>query len=61
MEDSFRFFLESNFLRVNRLFVLVYPNRNDESKKIETRNYLKLEYYVLAIERCNIKIKYEKR
>ena len=61
MEDNFRFFLESNFLRVNRLLVLVYPNRNDESKKIETRNYLKLEYHVLAIERCNIKIKYEKR
>ena len=61
MEDNFRFFLESNFLRVNRLFILVYPNRNDESKKFETRTYLKLEYYLLEIERCNIKIKYEKR
>ena len=27
--NEFRYFLESNFVEVNRLFVLVYPNRND--------------------------------
>ena len=27
--NEFRYFLESNFVGVNRLFVLVYPNQND--------------------------------
>ena len=27
--NEFGYFLESNFVGVNRLFVLVYPNRND--------------------------------
>ena len=34
-----RYFLESKFVGVNRLFVLVHPNQNDDSKRFETRKY----------------------
>ena len=37
--NEFRYFLESNFVGVNRLFVLVYPNQNDDSKRFETQKY----------------------
>ena len=39
MTNEFRYFLKSNFVRVSRLFVLVYPNRNDNSKRFETGKY----------------------
>ena len=31
-KNEFRYFLESNVVGVNRLFLLVYPNRNNNSK-----------------------------
>ena len=31
--NKYRYFLESNFVGVNRLFVLVYTNQDDDSKK----------------------------
>ena len=31
--NEFRYFLELKFVLVNRLFALVYPNRNDDSKR----------------------------
>ena len=30
--NEYRYFLELNFLGVNRLFVLIYPNQNDSVK-----------------------------
>ena len=39
--NEFRYFLESNFVGVNRLFILVYPNWNDYVKRFKgKRNYL---------------------
>ena len=32
--NDFRYFLESNFVGVNRLFVLVYTNHGDNAKKV---------------------------
>ena len=37
--NEFRYFLESNCVGVNRLFDLVYPHRNNDSKRFETRKY----------------------
>ena len=37
--NQFRYFLESNFVGVNRLFVLVYPNRNDDLKTFKAKRY----------------------
>ena len=37
--NEFRYFFESNFVGVNRLFVLVYPNQNDDFTRFETRKY----------------------
>ena len=34
-----RYFLESNFVGVNRLFVLIYSNHNNNAKMYKTRRY----------------------
>ena len=39
MTNKFRYFLESNFVGVNRLFVLVYSNDDDISEKFEAKMY----------------------
>ena len=43
MTNEFRYFLESNFVGVNKLFVLVYSNENAASKRFKVlftkRNY----------------------
>ena len=43
MANEYRYFLESNFVGVNRLFVLVYLNRNNDVKnvKLEDTTYQK--------------------
>ena len=33
-KNTFRYFLESNFVEVNRLFVLVYINHGDYAKRL---------------------------
>ena len=35
--NEFRYYLESNFVEVNQLFVLVYTNEDADSKRFETR------------------------
>ena len=37
--NEYRYFLESNYLDYNRLFVLVYKNQDDNAKRFETRRY----------------------
>ena len=37
--NEFRYFLETNFVGINRLFVLVYPNRNDNVKRFNARKH----------------------
>ena len=37
--NEFIYFMESSFVGVISLFVLFYPNRNDDSKRFETRKY----------------------
>ena len=37
--NEFRFFLESNFVGFNRLFVLVYSNGNTASKRFKAKRY----------------------
>ena len=41
--NKYRYFLEANFVEVNRLFALVYSNQDDNSKrfKIEDNTYQK--------------------
>ena len=38
-KNEYRYFLKSNFVGVNRLFVLVYANQDDASKRFKTRRY----------------------
>ena len=38
-KNEFPYFLESNFLGVNRLFVLVYINHGDNAKRFTARKY----------------------
>ena len=37
--NEYRYFLKSNFVGVNRLFVLLYSNENDKAKRFKTRRY----------------------
>ena len=37
--NKYRYFLESNFVGVSRLLVLVYSNQDADSKKFKTQNY----------------------
>ena len=39
MTNEFRHFQESNFVGINRLFVLVYANENADSKRFKTERY----------------------
>ena len=38
-KNEYRYFLESNFVGVNRLHVLVYKNQNASAKRFKTRRY----------------------
>ena len=40
MTKEFGYFLESNFFRANRLFALVYSNRNNNSKRLNNTKIL---------------------
>ena len=35
-KNGYRYFIESNFVGVNRLFVLVYSNQHDNAKRFKT-------------------------
>ena len=37
--NQYRYFLKSNFAGVNRLFVLIYLNRNNDVKRFNARKY----------------------
>ena len=37
--NEYRHFLELNFVGVNRLFVLVYKNQDDDVKRFKARRY----------------------
>ena len=37
--NEYRYFLESNFVGVNRLFILIYTNENDDAKRFKARRY----------------------
>ena len=36
MKNEYRYFLESKFVRFNRLFVLVYSNQDNNAKRFKT-------------------------
>ena len=38
-ENEFRYFLKSNFVKVNRLFALVYTNKSNNAKRFNARKY----------------------
>ena len=49
--NQYRYCLESNFVGVNRLFVLIYRNQNDNVKRFNAK-----KYYLRRgiIKNCNI-------
>ena len=38
--DKYRYFLKSNFVGVNRLFVLIYSNKDNNGKSYTAKRYL---------------------
>ena len=53
-KNEYRYFLESISFKVNRLFVLVHSNKDDNSKRFKTRRY---HLPKGTIKNCNIIIK----
>ena len=41
--NDYRYFLESNFVGVNRLFTLVYSNAGNDAKRYNAKNYYLLK------------------
>ena len=41
--NEFRYFLESNFVGVNRLFVLIYSNEDTATKRFKSKRYYLLK------------------
>ena len=41
--DEYRYFLESNFVRINSLFALVYTNQDASDKRFNARKYYLLK------------------
>ena len=39
MTNQYRYFLESNFAGINRLFALGYSNRDDDVKRLKAQIY----------------------
>ena len=39
MTDEFIYLLKSNFVGLNRLFILVYKNQDADSKRFKSRSY----------------------
>ena len=39
MANDHRYFLESNFVGINRLFVLIYTNVDGNAKRVKARRY----------------------
>ena len=50
-KNEYRYFLESKFVEVNRLFVLVYSNQDANFKRFKTRRYYLPK---CIIKNCNI-------
>ena len=55
--NKFTFFLESHFVGVNSVFVLVYKNQDDASKRLKTKMYYLpkeiFDNYIVLINRKN--------
>ena len=39
MTNEYRYFLESDFVGVDRSFVLIYTNHNNNAKRLNARKY----------------------
>ena len=56
MINEYRYFLESNFAGVNRLFALAYTNQDVISKRYKTRRHYLPKGQTLSMEKANNKL-----
>ena len=49
MTNEYRYFLESNFVAFNRLFVLDYSNQDSNYKRFKTRWYYSPKEWLIII------------
>ena len=59
--NEYRYFLESNFVGVNRFFVLIYSNQSDSFKRCNGKRYYLLKgimiYYIyVVLSKLNVKL-----
>ena len=53
MTNKYRNFLESNFVVVNRLFVLAYANEDGNAKRLEAKKYYLPNYIIKNYNEIN--------
>ena len=51
--NEYRYFLESNFLAVNRSFILVHSDQDVNSERFKTRRYCIIKSYNIAVHEKN--------
>ena len=62
MTNEYRYYLESNFVGVNRQFLLIYLNQNDSVKRSNVKKYylakgVIMSYKVMTLHEKQISVK----
>ena len=59
MENEYRYFLESNFVGINRFFVLVYSDQDENSKSYKAKMYYLWKVFIKNYNTINVKNFYD--
>ena len=55
MKNEYRYFLESNFVGINRFFVLVYSDQDENSKSYKAKMYYLWKVFIKNYNTINVK------
>ena len=59
MKNEYRYFLESNFVGINRFFVLVYSDQDENSKSYKAKMYYLWKVFIKNYNAINVKNFYD--
>ena len=59
MKNEYRYFLESNFVGINRFFVLVYSDQDENSKSYKAKMYYLWKVFIKNYNTINVKNFYD--
>ena len=59
MKNEYRYFLDSNFVGINRFFVLVYSDQDENSKSYKAKMYYLWKVFIKNYNTINVKNFYD--